>query len=197
MKEPEKNTMENNQQPIDGNLEPHMPGTPEGPPVIDETNTDKATEESKPVDEKELLAQKLGEMQDKFVRLYAEFDNFKKRTATERMDLIKTAGKEVIVSLLPVLDDFDRALGVMKKMEREDAVTEGVELVHSKLKKTLEQRGLKEMDCLKADFDSDMHEAITNIQTTPDMKGKVVDIMEKGYLLHDKVIRFAKVIVGA
>ena len=146
--------------------------------------------------EEEKLRYKLSEMNDKFVRLYAEFDNFKKRTSTERYDLIKTAGKEVIVSLLPVLDDFDRALQVMNTATEINSIKEGVDLVKHKFNKILEQRGLKEMECIGNEFNSDLQEAVTNIPAPDEMKGKVVEVLEKGYMLNDKVIRFAKVIVG-
>ena len=149
------------------------------------------------ISEEEILQGKLNEMNDRFVRLYAEFDNYKKRTSTERFDLIKTAGKDVILSLLPVLDDFDRALQVMEDAQDIKAIKDGVELVKHKFNKILEQRGLKEMNCLGNEFNSDFEEAITSIPASDKMKGKVVDVLEKGYLLNDKVISFAKVIVGS
>lgn len=135
---------------------------------------------------------------DKYLRLYAEFDNFRRRTSKERVELLQTAGKEVIVSLLPVLDDFDRALAAIDKATDINAVKEGVALVQSKLKSILSQKGLKEMDSRGQVFDADIHEAITNIPApTDDLKGKVIDELEKGYSLNDNVIRFAKVVVGA
>ncbi len=146
--------------------------------------------------EEEKLRYKLSEMNDKFIRLYAEFDNYKKRTSVERYDLMKTAGKDVIMSLLPVLDDFDRALQVMDKTTDINAIKEGMELVKNKFIKTFEQRGLTEMDCIGNEFNSDFEEAVTSIPASDAMKGKVIEVLEKGYLLHDKVIRFAKVIVG-
>lgn len=146
--------------------------------------------------EEEKLKFKVSELNDKFLRLYAEFDNYKKRTATERLDLMKSAGKDIIVSLLPVLDDFDRALQVMDTANDILAVKEGVQLVRNKFNKTLEQRGLKEMTSMGEEFNSDIQEAVTSIPAAEDMKGKVVEVLEKGYLLNDKVIRYAKVIVG-
>ncbi len=135
---------------------------------------------------------------DKFLRLYAEFDNYKRRTSKERIDLLQTAGKDVIVSLLPVLDDFERASRAIENAKDVAAVKEGVNLVYSKLKNLLAQKGLKEMISKGQPFDADIHEAVTNIPAPDEaMKGKIVDVLEEGYLLNDKVIRFAKVVVGA
>ncbi len=135
---------------------------------------------------------------DKYLRLYAEFDNFRRRTIKEREEARKMEGKDVIVSLLPVLDDFERALRAMENATDIVPVKEGVELIQNKLKNTLAQKGLKEMGAIGEPFDPDLHEAITNIPApTEDWKGKVIDEMEKGYYLNDKVVRFAKVIVGA
>ena len=142
--------------------------------------------------------EELSQANDKFLRLYAEFDNFRRRTAKEREDARKTEGKDVIVALLPVLDDFERALRSMENATDVVAVKEGVALIQNKMKNILTQKGLKEMQSIGTPFDADLHEAITNIPApTDDMKGKVIDEMEKGYELNEKVIRFAKVIVGA
>ena len=143
------------------------------------------------------LRAELAEANDKYVRLYAEFDNFKRRTTKERVDLLQTAGKEVIISLLPVLDDFERAMKSMETATDVSAVKEGISLVQNKLRHILTQKGLKEMESIGNSFDADLHEAITNIPApSDDLKGKVIDEVEKGYYLNDKVIRFAKVIVG-
>ncbi len=143
------------------------------------------------------LQAELAEANDKYLRLYAEFDNFKRRTSKERIDLLQTAGKEVIVSLLPVLDDFERAQKAMENATEISAVKEGVALIHHKIKNILTQQGLKEMEAKGSAFDADLHEAITNIPApTEDLKGKNIDELEKGYYLNDKVIRFAKVVVG-
>jgi len=142
--------------------------------------------------------EELSQANDKFLRLYAEFDNFRRRTAKEREEARKTEGKDVIVALLPVLDDFERAIRSMENATDIVAVKEGVALIQNKMKGILSQKGLKEMQSIGSPFDADLHEAITNIPApTDDMKGKVIDEMEKGYELNDKVIRFAKVIVGA
>jgi molecular chaperone GrpE len=146
----------------------------------------------------ELLKQELALANDRYLRLYAEFDNFRRRTAKEREEARKTEGKDVIVALLPVLDDFDRAIRSMENSTDINAVKEGVVLIQNKLKNVLSQKGLSEMQSIGAEFDPEIHEAITNIPApSDDLKGKVVDEMEKGYYLNDKVARFAKVIVGA
>ena len=135
---------------------------------------------------------------DKYLRLYAEFDNFRRRTIKEREEARKMEGKDVISSLLPVLDDFERALKAMENATDVAPVKEGVLLIQNKLKNALTKNGLKEMESIGSAFDPDLQEAITNIPApNEDMKGKVIDEMEKGYFLNDKVIRFAKVIVGA
>lgn len=155
---------------------------------------DVMTEEPTP---EELLKQEVALTNDKYVRLYAEFDNFRRRTAKERQELMQTAGLDVIVSLLPVLDDFDRASRHLANTTDVNAVKEGVGLIQQKLKNILGQKGLKEMQSIGTAFDPELHEAITNIPSpTDDMKGKVIDEVEKGYYLNDKVARHAKVVVG-
>lgn len=137
-------------------------------------------------------------LNDKYLRLFAEFDNFKRRTQKERVELLQTAGKDVVISLLPVLDDFDRANKAMESASDLAAVREGVQLVHNKLKGILAQKGLKEMESIHTPFDTDNHEAITKVPApNEELKGKVIDELEKGYTLNDKVIRFAKVVVGS
>jgi molecular chaperone GrpE len=146
----------------------------------------------------EKLNEELKQANDKYLRLYAEFDNFRRRTIKEREDARKTEGKDIIVALLPVLDDFERALRSMENVTDVVPVKEGVALIQHKLRNILMQKGLKEMQSIGTPFDPDLHEAITSIPApTDDMKGKVVDEMEKGYELNEKVVRFAKVIVGA
>lgn len=159
--------------------------------------TEKQTSKVKPDETLQKLSADLAEANDKYLRLYAEFDNFKRRTSKERMELLQTAGKEVMISLLPVLDDFERALKAMETATEINAVKEGVALVQHKLKNILNQQGLKEMEAKGKTFDADLHEAITNIPApSEDLKGKNIDELEKGYYLNDKVIRFAKVVVG-
>jgi len=166
----------------------------------DEVNTidiDDVAEPLVPDETKQKLRDELEEQKDKYVRLFAEFDNFKRRTSKERLELIQTAGKEVIVSLLQVLDDCDRAEMQMQQTDDVKQIKEGVQLVFNKLRKTLQTQGLKAMDSLHTDFDVEKHEAITEIPVDDKkLKGKVVDEIEKGYYLNDKLIRFAKVVVG-
>jgi molecular chaperone GrpE len=139
----------------------------------------------------------LQEQKDKFVRLYAEFDNFRRRSAKEKVELIQTAGREVIQSMLEVLDDCDRAEKQIQKTEDPAQIREGVQLVFNKFRAILQSRGLKEMNAIGSAFDPDIHEAITEIPVNdPAKAGKVVDEVEKGYFLNDKIIRFAKVVVG-
>ncbi len=136
-------------------------------------------------------------IEDKYIRLYAEFDNFRRRTAAERLELFKTSNQEMLVALLPVLDDFERAMKSIEQAKDIQAVKLGVELVSSKMRNILSQKGMKVMECIGKDFDSEFHEAITNIPApTEELKGKVVDVVENGYFLNDKVVRFAKVVVG-
>jgi len=160
---------------------------------------DEETKEGQVVNEvsaEEKLKAELKEANDKYLRLYAEFDNFRRRTAKERQEQLLTAGKDVIVSMLPVLDDFERALKAMETATDVIPVKEGVALVQNKLKHILTAKGLKEMNTKGEPFDAEVHEAITNIPAGDAQKGKVVDELEKGYFLNDKVIRFAKVVVG-
>ena len=146
----------------------------------------------------EKLNEELVEANNKYLRLYAEFDNYKRRTIKERMELQQTAGKDVIIDMLPVLDDFDRAVKAMEIATDIDSVKEGVSLIQNKIKNILVQKGLKEMEAKGVAFDADLHEGITNIPApSDDLKGKVVEELEKGYYLNNKVIRFAKVIIGA
>ncbi|WP_448698805.1 nucleotide exchange factor GrpE [Mucilaginibacter sp. AW1-3] len=163
------------------------------PLKVDEDNQEQ-TEAQPSAEEK--LKEELKEANDKYLRLYAEFDNFRRRTAKERQEILLSGGKDVLTALLPVLDDFDRALKAMETATDIISVKEGVALVQNKLKHILTGKGVKEMQTKGETFDADIHEAITNIPAGDDMKGKVVDELEKGYFLNDKVIRFAKVVVG-
>jgi molecular chaperone GrpE len=175
--------------------------TPEGlNEITDETNQDAEQAEvaenaPSPVD---VLKEELSAANDKYLRLYAEFDNFRRRTTKEREEARKMEGKDLMVALLPVLDDFERALRAMETATDVVPIKEGVTLVQNKLKNILTQKGLKEMESIGTPFDPELQEAITNIPApNEEMKGKVIDEMEKGYFLNDKVVRFAKVIVGA
>ncbi|RAR75478.1 molecular chaperone GrpE [Flavobacterium aciduliphilum] len=165
--------------------------TPNEEAVVGEVETaEELTAEQK-------LEEELAKEKDKFLRLFAEFENYKKRTAKERIDLFKTANQEVLQAMLPVLDDFDRALAQISKSE-DEVLLKGVELIHEKLKTTLVSKGLEEVDVKSGDsFDADFAEAITQIPApSDDLKGKIVDVIEKGYKLGDKIIRFPKVVIG-
>jgi molecular chaperone GrpE len=143
----------------------------------------------------ELKAQ-IDELNDRYLRQAAEFDNYKRRNAKERMELIQTAGKEVITSLLDVLDDSERAQKVMETSDDVAQIKEGINLVFTKLRNSLQAKGLKVMEAKGQEFNPDLHEAITEIDAGPALKGKVVDVVQNGYYLNDKIIRFAKVVVG-
>lgn len=137
------------------------------------------------------------EWKDKYMRLSAEFDNYRKRTLKEKLEIINAGGEDVIKSLLPVLDDMDRALSAMQTSEDIDAVRQGIELISHKLRETLKGRGLAEIECVGKELDTDLHEAVAKIPSrNADDKGKIVDVAQKGYSLKEKVIRHAKVVVG-
>ena len=137
------------------------------------------------------------DFKDKYVRLYSEFENYRKRTAREKIDIITNASENVLKEIIPILDDFERAMVNNENVKEISTVKEGFELIHNKINKTLTNQGLKPMDSIGKSFDPDIHEAITKIPATKDkMKGKVMDVIEKGYTLNEKVIRFAKVVVG-
>lgn len=167
-------------------------------------NSEEQVEEHEEVEEIELsVEEKLGielaEAKDKYLRLYSEFENFRRRNAKEKLDLVKTASAGLVEQLLPVVDDFERAQEANKSQEDIEAIKEGFGLIHNKLLKTLEAKGLKVMETEKGtDFDADLHEAITQFPADEDgLKGKIIDTVEKGYYLGEKVIRFAKVVIGA
>ena len=142
--------------------------------------------------------QKISELNDKYLRLYSEFDNYRKRTLREKSELIKTASEDVITSLLPVLDDLERAVEAAGGKEEEATHLEGLKLIYNKFKSILQQKGLEAIESKGQPFDVDYHEAITNIPAPgEEMKGKVMDEIQKGYMLNGKVIRFARVVVGA
>lgn len=172
-------------------------------PIID-INTDEnisgTSHLNEPVvneDQIEKLNAEIASLKDKYIRQAAEFDNFRKRTAKERLELVQTAGRDVMVSLLPVIDDFDRAEKQISGTDDVTSIKEGIQLVFQKFRNTLQAKGLKAMQCSGEEFNPDMHEAITEIPSPKEeLKGKVIDELEKGYYLNDKIIRFAKVVVG-
>lgn len=164
--------------------------TPEEEPVKEPVKK----EESK-LSETERLQKELGEMKDKYLRIYAEFDNYRKRTSKERQNIIKLAAKDSLGALLPAVDDFSRAIRLAS--DSEEKIPEGVILIYNKLFKALEQQGIKEMETNGQDFDPELHEALTKIPApSEELKGKVIDTIEKGYYLNDKIIRYAKVVIG-
>lgn len=164
--------------------------TVEEPQVIEEDTTNKLSD-------KERLEKELGEMKDKYLRIFAEFDNYRKRTIKERQDIIKLASKDALSALLPAVNDFERAIKVAQSEESEEKLPEGIVLVYNKLFKALEQQGIKQMVTDGEDFDPELHEALTKIPApTEELKGKIIDTIEKGYYLNDKIIRHAKVVVG-
>lgn len=145
----------------------------------------------------EELGEKLNELNDKHIRLQAEFDNFRKRTIKEKAELIKSGGETVLVNILPIIDDFERAIESLKDVAENDAGKQGTLLIYSKFRDFLKQNNVKEIDALNQEFDVEHHEAVTKIPAPEkELKGKVVDVIQKGYQLNDKVIRFAKVVIG-
>lgn len=169
------------------------------PEDIGSSQADTAPEEEQPENGQGSKAEaEISELKDKYLRLYSEFDNYKRRTSKERLDLLKTANQEMVVALLPVLDDFERARQAMDTAQDVEAVKAGVELIYNKLASIMQQKGLKPMEAVGQSFDADLHEAITQVPAPDEsQKGKIIDQVEKGYYLNDKVIRFAKVIIGA
>ncbi len=145
----------------------------------------------------EELQDKYNELNDKYLRLSAEFDNYRKRCLKEKTDLIKSAGEDILLNILPVMDNFERAMKSLDENPDIDSVKEGVHLIYNSFKDFLSQKGIKEIEAIGEDFDTDKHEAISQIPApNEEQKGKVIDIVEKGYELNGKIIRFAKVVVG-
>lgn len=170
----------------------------EDSPLETSSNKENTAEEqvSEPLSEVEQLKLDLAESKDRFIRLYAEFENFRKRTSKEKIELIQNAGEGVLKELLPVVDDFERAQKSMQASEDVTALKEGLDLVYAKLIKVLNQQGVKTMEVKDQPFDAELHECITQFPAGEDKKGIVIDEVEKGYFLNDKVIRYAKVVVG-
>jgi molecular chaperone GrpE len=166
-----------------------MSETTEKNPVLPENETPANELTAEPADKLAKLEEELSLEKDKLLRLVAEFDNFKKRNARDRVELLKYASEEIILALLPVIDDFERALNA-------EPNNEGIKLIHQKLISILQQRGLKAMETLNKDFNPELHDALSQAECGSDKSGKVVEEVEKGYYLYDKVIRHAKVIVG-
>lgn len=198
------NTKDNNNHE-DQELKVESPENAEKPAdeeQVEEQVVEEQVEEN-PENEKEAeierLQSELSEAKDKYLRLYSEFENFRRRSAKERLDLVQSANQELVEDLLPVLDDFERANQSFTEDMDAASIKEGMELISNKFRKSLERKGVKPMENKPGmDFDPDIHEAITKIPAPKDeLKGKVVDVIEKGYYLNDKVIRFAKVVIGS
>jgi molecular chaperone GrpE len=187
--------MENTVQP-EQELEKHNDLVEETPPM---QSSEPENEEKKEdlADPLKKLKDELAESKDKYVRLYAEFDNFRRRSSKEKLDMIQSANEQLLKALLPIADDFERAEKSFK--DRNDKEAEGFFLIQNKFKKSVEQYGVKQMECSAGTaFNPDLHEAITQVPAPEEkLKGKIIDVVEKGYLLNDKVIRFAKVVVGS
>ena len=182
--EEETVTATNNFEEIDINADSDIPGTNH----LSNPEQTKFTEK---------LQEELEEQKDKYIRLFAEFDNYKRRSAKERIELIQTAGKEVITSMLDVLDDCDRAEKQLQSSNDIEQIKQGVQLVFGKLRNIMQSKGLKAMESIHTIFDVEKHEAITEIPApNEDLKDKILDEVQKGYYLNDKIIRFAKVVVG-
>ncbi|MCZ4693140.1 nucleotide exchange factor GrpE [Ancylomarina euxinus] len=165
--------------------------------ATEEKVEDLKTEEEKKADEIEALRNQLNETNDKYMRLSAEFDNYRKRTLKEKMELTKSAGEKILLNVLPVMDNFERALKSVDESNDIKGVKEGIHLIYTNFKDFMIQQGVKEIEATNQAFDTDLHEAITKIPApSKKLKGKVVDCVEKGYFLNDKVIRFSKVVVG-
>ncbi|WP_421918146.1 nucleotide exchange factor GrpE [Marinifilum sp.] len=166
-------------------------------PKAEKKKEKKKSAKEKKADEIEELGAKLQDISDKYMRLSAEFDNYRKRTLKEKMELTKSAGEKILVNVLPVMDNFERALQSIDEAKDVEALKEGVHLIYNNFKDFILQNGVQEIEAINKEFDTDIHEAITKIPApSEDMKGKVVDCVEKGYTLNEKVIRFAKVVVG-
>ena len=162
-----------------------------------ETKKEKAHKKSKVEEQLEKAEGEILDLKDKHIRLQAEFDNYRKRTLKERMELLKTASESLLVGILPVIDDFDRAVQTLNAIDDESPAKEGVKLIYKKFQEFLKQNGVKEIEAKDQVFDTDLHEAITTFPApTEDLKGKIIDVVQKGYYLNDKVIRHSKVVIG-
>lgn len=164
----------------------------------DDTLSDSAAENGTPNEKQELTPQEEAAIwRDKFLRQSAEFENYRKRTLKEKLDLINACGEDVVKAMLEVLDDMDRALVAMEKSDDIEAVRKGITLIDDKLRNALKNKGLSEIQCIGEELDADLHEAVARIETAEkDMKGRIVDVVGKGYKLNEKIIRYPKVVVG-
>ncbi len=162
------------------------------------SETEEAAAPEEALSELDQLKADVAEAKDKYIRLYSEFENFRRRTAKEKIELIGSANKDLMADMIPVVDDFERALKALEAKPDLDAAIEGMDLIYNKFQKSLENKGLKKMEIEKGhDFDADLQEAITQIPAGDELAGKIVDVVENGYFLNEKVVRFAKVVTGA
>jgi len=160
-------------------------------------SSDKQAEPDKAVKDEKLFEEKLAEMQDRYLRLSAEFDNFRKRTLREKMDLVKYGTEDILLRIIPVMDDFERALANMENAADCSAIKSGIDLIYGKFTDFLKQNGIREIESLNTAFNVDLHDAVANTPVEDEsMKGKIVEVVKKGYYLQDKIIRHAKVVVG-
>jgi molecular chaperone GrpE len=195
-----KNLRESSDKVSDNSEEMNRNGNPE------DNSSEKEQEETASADspksdtvapEEKSSEEKLAEIQDKYIRLSAEFDNYRKRTLREKIELSKNATESLIVGLLPLMDDFERGISHLESAADSNALKEGIDLIYSKFRMFFDRNGIKEIDALNRDFDVDLHDAVTKVPVSDKkMKGKVVDVIQKGYMLNDKIIRFSKVVVG-
>jgi molecular chaperone GrpE len=191
--ENKENTADSNNTSNENNGDPSYGPTENSFDVLE----GEGTASDKVLPEVSVVEEKLAEMQDRYMRLSAEFDNYRKRTLREKMDLSKYAGEDLLLSIIPLMDDFERALKHIDTNSDCAALRDGINIIYGKFSDFLKQNGVKEIDSLNANFNVDLHEAVAKVQVEdPDKKGKVVDIVQKGYFLQDKVLRFAKVVVG-
>ena len=179
---------------LDGEPAPESSTAAPQPEAAEEISGEETIEKDAKIIE---IEKRLAEMNDKYLRLSAEFDNYRKRTLREKMELTKTAGESVMRNVLPVIDDFERAMKSIEQGMDFEATKEGISLIYNKFKDFAKQNGVKEIDAAGDVFNTDLHEAVTKVPApSEDLKGKIVDVIQKGYYLNDKVIRFAKVVVG-
>ena len=187
-------TDEQTAQPEGGNADDKTAETDNNQDKTADADTDKAAQDT---DNGGDIQKKYDELNDRYLRLMAEFDNYRKRTLKEKMDLTKYAEEDVIKGILPVVDNMERAIKSLESATDINAVKEGIDLIYKKFQEFLEKRGIKEIEALNKELDTDLHEAVTKFAApSEDLKGKIIDVIEKGYYLHDKVIRYAKVVVG-
>ena len=187
-------TDEQTAQPEGGNADDKTAETDNNQDKTADADTDKAAQDT---DNGGDLQKKYDELNDRYLRLMAEFDNYRKRTLKEKMDLTKYAEEDVIKGILPVVDNMERAIKSLESATDINAVKEGIDLIYKKFLEFLEKRGIKEIEALNQELNTDLHEAVTKFAApSEDLKGKIIDVIEKGYYLHDKVIRYAKVVVG-